>query len=240
MNEMILRSELFTRIGIKHGFSTRLAGDVLGSLRQWEHESGLSRNDLIWLNQVHGTDVLVVDGPAASVTARPDLSCDAAVSDREDVVLTVRTADCVPVLLFCPRPRAVGIVHAGWRGTLAGAVTSAVSSMQENYGCLPEDMLAAIGPCIQPCCYEVGSDVYDPFLERFGSEMVSMIGSARYVHLAATNRLWLMQCGLPAENIETIELCTCCRKETFFSYRREGKTAGRQLAHISLSRKGLA
>jgi len=143
-------------------------------------------------------------------------------------------------LLFCPRPRAVGIVHAGWRGTLAGAVTSAVSSMQENYGCLPEDMLAAIGPCIQPCCYEVGSDVYDPFLERFGSEMVSMIGSARYVHLAATNRLWLMQCGLPAENIETIELCTCCRKETFFSYRREGKTAGRQLAHISLSRKGLA
>ncbi len=235
MNKTILHSELLERYGVEHGFSTRLAGDVLGSLRQWEHKSGLSRNDLIWLNQVHGSDVLVADAPAAAVMARPDLSYDAAVSDREDVVLTVRTADCVPVLLFCPQPRAAGIVHAGWRGTLAGAVTSAVSSMQEHYGCRPEDILAAIGPCIQPCCYEVGAEVYEPFMERFGSEVVSMVGSARHVHLAATNRLWLVQCGLAVENIETIEFCTCCRQDTFFSYRREGKTAGRQIAYIGLA-----
>lgn len=235
MSEEILHADLFVRQGIEHGFSTRAVGDVLGSLRQWERLSGLAGSNLVWLNQVHGTDVLVVDAPAGAVMASSDLSYDAAVSNRDDVVLAVRTADCVPVLLYCPVPRAIGIVHAGWRGTLKGAVTSAVSAMQENYGCRPEDMLAAVGPCIQPCCYEVGQDVYQQFLERFGSQAVSTVGSSQYIQLAATNRLWLVECGLAIERIDNIDLCTSCLKEMFFSYRREGKTAGRQLTHISLT-----
>ncbi len=129
----------------------------------------------------------------------------------------------------------MAVVHAGWRGTLAGIVTNAVSSLVETYGCTPNDLSAVIGPCIQPCCYEVGVDVSKPFSDRFGSEGISVVGNSKFAHLAAANRIWLIECGLSAEKIETLDYCTCCSKDLFFSYRREGALAGRQLAYISLS-----
>jgi polyphenol oxidase len=237
MSGAILFSEKLDRAGVNHGFSTRAAGDVLGSLKGWEKETGMSSETVVWLNQVHETDVLVVDQPASICASDRDLRYDASVTDRQDVVLSVRVADCVPVLLYSENPRAIGVVHAGWRGTLNGAVTSAVNKLQEIYACKPADMIAAIGPSIQPCCYEVGDDVYRPFTERFGSEAVSVLGTRKFVHLAVANRIWLVECGLSDERIEVMDFCTCCRKETFFSYRREGANAGRQLAYISLAPK---
>lgn len=234
MSVSILTSGLLERAGLVHGFTTRATGDVLGSLAGWERDSGLAESSLVRLNQVHGTDVLVVDRPLDQLPAGPARSFDASVTDRPGPVLGVRTADCVPVLLFCPDPRAAGVVHAGWRGTLAGAVTHAVSTLQGVFGCQPRDLLAAIGPCIQPCCYRVGDDVYQQFLDRFGSEGVSVLGQERFVHLAAVNRMWLVECGLPAEHIDVLDLCTSCRQDLFFSHRRDGGRAGRQLAYITL------
>lgn len=237
MRTAILTSGLLERSGVVHGFTTRVTGDVLGSLRGWEQQSGLRESSLVRLNQVHGTDVLVVDRPLAELPAGAARSYDASVTNRAEPVLGVRTADCAPVLLFCTEPRAVGAVHAGWRGTLAGTVTSAVFAMQGAFGCRPADLQAAIGPCIQPCCYRVGEDVFQQFLDRFGSEAVSVLGEERYVHLAAVNRMWLVQCGLPAEQIDVLDLCTSCRQDLFFSHRREGGQAGRQLAYITLQQE---
>jgi purine-nucleoside/S-methyl-5'-thioadenosine phosphorylase / adenosine deaminase len=235
MNKTILFSEKLKRAGVVHGFTTRALGDVLGTTDLWEKEAGLKASSLVWLNQVHGTDVFTVDQPASICTSDHDLRFDAAITNRTDVVLSVRTADCTPILLFCDEPRAVAVVHAGWRGTLAGIVTNAISSLVDNYGCAPDDISAVIGPCIQPCCYEVGVDVSKPFSDRFGSEGISIVGNSKFAHLAAANRIWLIECGLSAEKIETLDYCTCCSKELFFSYRREGALAGRQLAYISLT-----
>ncbi|MBW1811176.1 MAG: peptidoglycan editing factor PgeF [Deltaproteobacteria bacterium] len=235
MNGSILFSEKLKRVGVEHGFTTRALGDVLGSLNLWEKETNLKGSSLVWLNQVHGIDVFVVDQPASICSSDHELRYDAAITNRTDVVLSVRTADCTPILLFSDEPRAVAVVHAGWRGTLAGIVTHAVSALVETYNCTPKDLTAAIGPCIQPCCYEVGEEVSKPFSDRFGSEAISIVGASKYAHLATANRIWLIECGLSAEKIETLDYCTCCRKELFFSYRREGALAGRQLAYISLT-----
>jgi len=150
MSSAILFSEKLRQAGVTHGFTTRRIGDVLGSMRGWEQATGLSGSSVVWLNQVHGNDVLLVDQPATVCSADKDLRYDAAVTDRDDVVLTVRTADCVPILLYSCEPAVVGIVHAGWRGTLSGVVTSAVSMLDTNYGCRPEELIAAIGRASVP------------------------------------------------------------------------------------------
>ena len=102
MSAPILPSEKLFKAGVTHGFTTRALGDVLGSLEPWERQAGLPRGSVIWLNQIHGTDALVVKQPADICAREKDMRYDAAVTDRKDVVLTVRTADCVPLLLFCP------------------------------------------------------------------------------------------------------------------------------------------
>jgi YfiH family protein len=178
--------------------------------------------------------VLVVDRPISELPVGKGLSYDASVTDRADVILSVRTADCVPILLYSDAPRAIGAVHAGWRGTLAGTVTHAVNALESSYGADPRTLLAAMGPCIHPCCYEVGQDVYKQFVDRFGSEAVAIVGDTTCVDLLAVNRLWLIECGVSAENIDDLGLCTQCNPERFFSHRREAGQSGRHLSYITL------
>jgi YfiH family protein len=183
---------------------------------------------------MHGNDVLLADRPAPHLAADKDLRYDASITNRAGIILSIRTADCAPILLYSPDPPAVAAVHAGWRGTLSGTITSAISELQEHFGCTPGKLVAAIGPCIHPCCYRVGEDVYKPFLNRFGSEAVAVLAGDKYVHLAAANRTWLVECGVPAENIDLLDYCTHCRADLFFSHRRDGENSGRQMAYIAL------
>jgi YfiH family protein len=238
VSETILTSRKLRIPGLKHGFTTRALGNVKENLGLWEKHTGLKERALVRLNQVHGKDVLLADRPAAHMVAAKDLHYDASITNRNDIILSVRTADCTPVLFYCPDPVAIAVVHAGWKGTLAGTVTCAVSELQEHFGCAPENLIAAIGPCIHPCCYRVGEDVYRPFLQRFGSEAVSVLGGEQYVHLAAANRTWLIECGLSAENIDLVDYCTSCRDDLFFSHRRDGSDTGRQMAFIVLTEAG--
>jgi len=187
-----------------------------------------------WLNQVHGTEVLVVDRPIDELPRGAALSYDASVTNRTDLILSVRTADCVPIILYAPDAPAVGAVHAGWRGTQAGTVTAAIDAMQGAFHCRPREMMAVIGPCIHACCYQVDGELYKQFQERFGSEAVTVLGDSTYVDLVAVNRLWMIECGVLAENIDVLDYCTMCREEMFFSYRREAGRAGRQLAYVKL------
>ncbi len=144
----------------------------------------------------------------------------------------VRTADCLPLLLAEPSRGVVAAVHAGWRGTLAGVVAAALAALERTFGCRPHRLLAALGPCIRPCCYRVGEEVYQAFLERFGPQAALSGTKGMAVDLAQANRMELLCHGVPAGNIETLDFCTCCSEDSLLSYRREGEACGHQLAYI--------
>jgi polyphenol oxidase len=143
--------------------------------------------------------------------------------------LGVRTADCVPILLLDSRFRAIAAVHAGWRGTAAQIAAHTVERMRTEFHSDAQDLYAALGPCIRPCCYEVGVEVAAQF-ESLGA--VRATNGARRLDLALANRRQLERAGLGAEHIFDCGLCTACSAEQFFSYRREPGNLGRMLASI--------
>jgi YfiH family protein len=184
--------------------------------------------------QMHGTDVRVVHNMAEAQpaeNARGDtIYCDAVVSDVPNVLAGIKTADCVPLLLADPVTRSFAAVHAGWRGTFAGIVFYAIERLTQEYGARHRDLLVAIGPAAGPCCYEVGSEVVEGFRERFANAddllTPTTKGHAR-IDLFKANRDQLVAAEIPLERIYTAPLCTMCRNDLFFSYRREKQLHGK-------------
>ncbi len=184
--------------------------------------------------QVHGADVRVVNSVAEAKPAEDQLGetiyCDAIVSNADRVLASVKTADCVPVLIGDPRTRSFAAVHAGWRGTLASAAIAGVKRLTDEYGARPEDLRVAIGASAGPCCYEVGSDVIDAFTSRF-PDAAKLFTPTRPGHalvdLISANREQLESVGVRPERIHALPLCTMCRTDLFFSYRNEKKLHGK-------------
>jgi YfiH family protein len=179
--------------------------------------------------QMHGTDICVVsDAEAATQTEQQH--CDALTTTAAGVLLGVKTADCVPVLLGDARNKACAAVHAGWRGTAQSIVQRALARMQAEYGTTPEDVHVAIGPAALQCCYEVGREVMETFRANFpyADELLlpTRAEHAR-IDLHEANRRQLIAAGVPSTQIHAAPLCTICRPELFFSYRREKKLYGR-------------
>ena len=183
---------------------------------------------------MHGTDVRVIrDAEEAKPPedAQGDtIYCDAVVSNAEKVLAAVKTADCVPILIGDPKTGSFAAVHAGWRGTYAGIVLYALDRLTREYNAQPEDCRIAIGPAAASCCYEVGSEVIDGFKERFpGADDLfkpTREGHAR-IDLLKANRDQLLAAGVAAEGIHSAPLCTMCRTDLFFSYRREKQALGK-------------
>jgi polyphenol oxidase len=178
--------------------------------------------------QVHGADVRVVRDAAAG--GSEEARCDAQVTRAAGVLLGVKTADCVPVLLGDARTGACAGVHAGWRGTLSEIVRRTVEQMEKEFGTRPEDLRAAMGPAALACCYEVGAEVIEAFTSKFPGAAdfftPTREGRAR-VDLHRANREQLVAAGVAPERIHASPLCTICRPELFFSYRRERPLYGR-------------
>src|SRR2546426_12648131 len=150
---------------------------------------------------------------------------DAAVTALKGAVLAVQTADCVPILIADSHRTAVAAVHAGWRGTAARIVESTVARLREEFALDPQDLVAAVGPHIGVCCYEVGLEVIDamadPALFEHKTEWMKP-----HLNLGEANRRQLINSGLREEGIEVSSLCTRCREDLFHSYRRAGKKMG--------------
>ncbi|MBV8709686.1 MAG: peptidoglycan editing factor PgeF [Acidobacteriaceae bacterium] len=193
----------------KHGFGTR-----------W----GSPEAD-ITLRQIHSNHVL----NAHSLKDREGEG-DALITNEAGRSIGIRTADCVPILLLDSCHRAVGAVHAGWRGTAAGIVRCAIEKMASDFGSVPADIYAAIGPCIRDCCYEVGVEVAQQFALHFPEW--GQVTNSRTVDLAEANRRQMEQAGLKRDQIFDCQLCTACGSMEFFSYRREPKNPGRMVAAI--------
>ena len=156
---------------------------------------------------------------------------DTLITDEPGVPLLLRYADCTPVLIYDPAHHALALIHSGWRGTVLGAGRVAVEALAAEYGSRPAEMIAAIGPSIGPCCYEVGEDVIDAVHAAFDrpAELLpnrnggGPLSGRAHFDLWAANRRWLAEAGV--RQIEVAEICTACRMDDFYSYRAErGKT----------------
>jgi YfiH family protein len=180
----------------------------------------------VW--QVHGDNIYFVR--EHSETGDVDERADALVSNLDDVLLGVKTADCVPVLIGDKTTGAYAAIHAGWRGTGQGIVQKAVAKLKEEFGSDAKDLICAIGPAAGCDLYEVGQDVIDAFAGKFaGSEKyftATRPGHA-LVDLKAANRDQLIESGVPSKSVNIAPYCTMERVDLFFSYRVEKKKFGR-------------
>jgi YfiH family protein len=184
--------------------------------------------------QVHGADIRQVQN---SIDAKPaedahgdTVYCDAIVSDARGVIAGVKTADCVPILIGDSQTGAFAAVHAGWRGTVASVVIKALARMTAEYKTNPNDIIVAIGPAAGACCYEVGGEVIAAFGERFPNSS-GLFNPTREAHacvdLISANRAQLISAGVAEEKMYSAPLCTMCRTDLFFSYRREKNAYGK-------------
>ena len=234
----------FVSSGVKNiGFTDRENPEIIQyNRRSLAKAAGFEVERLITARQVHSATVRIVTAEEAGRGALDRESripaTDALVTNQPGICLMVLSADCVPVLLFEPEKRVVAAVHAGWRGTAANIVVETVRVMQENFGCDPQRVVAAIGPSIGKCCFEVGEEVARVFQQLFpGNQAIVGLGKqpGKYqVDLWEANRKELLACGVKNENIEVAGMCSVCHPDLFFSYRREGEKAGRFGAGIGM------
>jgi YfiH family protein len=183
--------------------------------------------------QVHGSDVRLVNDVTEAKPAedaRGDtIYCDAIVSNATGVLAGVKTADCVPILIGDPITSAFAAIHAGWRGTLAEIAKGALRRMISAYNTNPADVRVAIGPAAGACCYEVGAEVIDPFKNKFPHQEIFRETREDHacINLLEANRAQLISAGVAAKRIHIASLCTMCRTDLFFSYRREKDVLGK-------------
>jgi YfiH family protein len=190
---------------------------------------GLCRTDVVSPNQRHTANVRRV-GQADRGQLFPGY--DALITDERGVPLLLRYADCTPVLVYDPVHHALAVIHSGWRGTVQGAPRAAVEALAREYGSRPADLVAAVGPSIGPCCYEVGTDVIDATRRAFERPGELLSPSKRDPHdethrhfdLWAANHRLLAAAGV--RHIEVAEICTACHTDDFYSYRASGGRTG--------------
>jgi len=213
---------------------SRRVGDDIASVEENWRRLATAIGDAVRfarMRQVHGTRVVSVSKEA------PDAGeADALISRASGLVLSVLTADCVPILLVAPQARAVAVAHAGWRGTLAGVVVEAIEALAQEYDVQLGDIHAALGPAIGGCCYEVDETIGNDFAARWGQanvvrRSVSNTGKV-YLELRTANVAQLAHAGVPTAQITVVGPCTRCHSGEFFSHRGSGGHAGRQVSFV--------
>jgi polyphenol oxidase len=269
--------------GLWHGFSTRRGGVStaytvegepgelnLGYTAEDTREHVLRNRELfaeaitgspatpiVTIRQIHSSVIAVADSAHIGQPCKGD----GLMTDKPGLLLGVLTADCTPVLVADRKKKAVAAFHAGWRGTVKRIVENGIGRMRLEFGSKPEDLVAAIGPSIGPCCYAVGEDVLSEFTSQFAyapelfhevydSDPVkqkypmlfltqrapghSPIGPSLHLDVAGANRRQLMDAGLKPGNISMVGGCTRCQPELFFSHRGSQGRAGRMLSVIGI------
>ena len=243
---------------LAHGFSTRLGGvsrgvfaalnlglhrgdsteNVQENYRRFCAAVGVTAESTVFTQQTHSENIrLVTEQDAGKGLLRPRdyTEVDALITDTPGLSLVVFSADCGTILLYDPVHRAIGAVHAGWRGVAAGLVAKTALKMHDTFGTEPGDLLCALGPAIGPCCFETDDDVpaamhdalgaqADPFLTRRGAKW--------HIDLKAINAHWLKSLGV--RHIDICPHCTACRQDLYWSHRKVGNARGAQIALLAL------
>jgi YfiH family protein len=257
------QSELLSSIpGVAHGITRRVESlgraegnvgfsaprdreDAWAMRQHWCAALSLAPEHLVTLGQVHGRDIRIATRAHAGHGARPGSIQiglgDALVTNQSGPVLMTLHADCQPVLVVDPGARrrgpAVGVAHAGWRGTVADIVGATLSVMAAAFGTQARDVRVVLGPAIGRCCYDVGEDVVDGWHQTAGAdadEALESCGDRHRFSLTAANRLLLDRVGVRAANVETSAICTKCDGDHWFSHRGQGAQTGRFGAMITI------
>lgn len=250
----------FTQAGFRHAFSTRHGGvsqdglaslnlgfsrgdareNVLENYRRLTQAIGVSMDSLVLAAQTHTDHIRKVtraDG-GEGIIKKTFADIDGLMTDEAGVTLVTFHADCTPVFLADPVRRAIALVHAGWRGTVQNIAGKAVAAMVKEYGCRPQDILAAIGPSAGPCCYEVSTDVGQAINEAAeGGALVYHGDNPKpFADLWTANRKMLLRAGILEEHITVAGECTC-HDERYFSHRRQGAARGSLAAFLSIGKE---
>ncbi|MDP2892585.1 MAG: peptidoglycan editing factor PgeF [Bacillota bacterium] len=255
----LLRVPAFEKTGIvSHCFTTRKGGVSKGPFDSlnlsWKRYSaieeiaknyaiaaqaiGVDPGNLVLANSVHGDDILRVDEAdrGRGLREAPCPPADALVTNARNVALSTMHADCFPVFIVDTGSRAIALCHSGWKGTVSKIASKAVRRMSEEFGTQPAGCLAAIGPGIQPCCFEVDENVANEFMSAYPAlECVQHVKNSKYrVNIQACCLVQLLESGIPAKNITVSGLCTSCDADLFFSYRREKGETGAMASIIEI------
>jgi hypothetical protein len=203
--------------------------EALSNRRSWAQLICVDAEALVCGRQVHGVEVQLVDerhrglGATTIETALPQT--DALITQTPNLPLMIYTADCVPVIVYDPVQHALGLGHAGWRGTVGNIAGNLVAAMQGKIGSDPADLIVKLGPSIGPCCYEVGDEVIDAWRSSgLDPDLVAVrpVVPRAHLDLWAGNRLAFEAAGVPSHQIEQSGICTRCHADRFFS-RRAGR-----------------
>jgi len=280
----VLRSSQLSKISwLVHGFSTRQGG-VSKAYGGWSLNLGLTKHDsrlavernrqiflrqldedsrkswpLVTLRQIHSDLIHRID-----TVAEHPLTGDGLITSTPGILLAVQTADCLPLILVDFRLHAIGVLHAGWRGTLKRIAQKGVGEMRRFFGTEPQNIKAAIGPGIHSCCYQVGAEVREQFESQFAHATILfrevkesdpirekyplLFLSARppghsewqtkiFLDLVEANRRQLMEVGVAPKNISASDLCSACRPDLLFSYRADKGVTGRMMGVVGIHRK---
>ncbi len=253
-------SPLLERAGAVHGFTTRLGGvseGIYASLNLGANRGddpqrvrenyrrvcealGVDREKLVFSSQVHGDVVrpVTLADAGKGLDREVDYDADGLVTDVPGLTLVVFGADCLTILLHDPERQVIAAVHAGWRGTALGIVARAVNTMVREYDCETKNILAAIGPGISKCCFEVGLEVPQAMRDALGEDALPYIKELedeKYkVDLKGLNALWLSRSDVMATNIDISPDCTLCSPEKYWSHRYTKGKRGSQAALIAL------
>ena len=289
MTLQLLRSEKLGKLAwLVHAFSTRQGGvsrmyggnalnlgftphdsraAVLRNRQLFLRELGVANGRKTWplvsLRQIHSDLIHCVDRFVDRVS-EPSLTGDGLVTDTPGLLIAVQTADCLPIILADRKRRAAGVFHAGWRGTVQRIIEKGVGEMRKHFKSDPRDLVAAIGPGVRGCCYEVGEEVRtrfegqfayasslfrevkesDPVREKYPLLFLTArapghgeLPAKIFLDLAEANRRQLLDAGVPAKNIDIAAPCTACHTDLLFSFRAEKGVTGRMMAVAGITER---
>jgi YfiH family protein len=232
---------LITTKDSKYAFNFSLAlhtgensKDILDNRRLLNRE--FPNMKFVVANQTHSSNIKIISKKEEQGwrDRREALSnCDALITNQKGVMLTILTADCVPILLFDPKKEVVSAIHAGWRGTEQRIVYKTIKKMVDEFNSNPKDIIASIAPSIGRCCYEVDYGVAKYFINYI--EAFDKRDDKYMLDLPIINKQQLLTAGLDEKNIELSNICTSCEVDNYFSYRKESGCSGRFMSMIGLN-----
>lgn len=234
-----------------YGFSTRNHGnmsplrgdpDVTRENRiKFLSELGIPPQKTVKCRLSHSTNIQIVTHEQGGLGILPDTSplpdTDGLITAEREVFLFMVTADCVPILLVDTQKYVVGLLHAGWKGTVQGIAAKGVSLMSENFGSSPEAIVALLGPSICKDCYEIGDEVkerFDAVFPHHSNKIFHKPGDKFHLDLWKSNKLQLKEAGIPEKNMENVVTCTKCNVDQYYSARAEGIDTGRFASVIGI------
>jgi len=244
--EQISHDDIFSRSGLISSISTRDSGNMslvygdtggaLSNRKSFLEEFDIDYRRLVAARQIHGlgvkyvTDADAGKGAVTSDTSLPDT--DALITDKKNLPLAIFTADCLSVFIYDHQIHVIGLVHAGWKGTKVNITGKAINLMKERFDCRPENLYVKFGPAIRECCYEVGQE----FEGLFSYGLIKR-DKSYFLDLAGINKGQVVESGIKEERIFDAKECTSCRKDEFFSFRREGSGSARMISVMMLTGK---